>query len=108
MTIFIGLVLRLVYHRYAIITIVYGYYVYYDTIGFLLSLLSKILITNYKRNFEKKLKLWDSMIWVSKIFGSLYLFMGQFDPHLFICHLIDLFATSATFRCRLAAVLIVH
>ena len=26
-------------------------YVYYDTIGFLLSLLSKILITNYKRNF---------------------------------------------------------
>ena len=53
-------------------------YVYYDTIGFLLSLMSKIFITNYKRNFEKKLKLWDSMIWVSKIFDLItFRFFGK-------------------------------
>ena len=42
-------------------------FIYYDSIGFILSLLSKFFISNYKKNFEKKLKFWDSMIWISKI-----------------------------------------
>ena len=43
-------------------------YIYYDSIGYLLSLLSKIFVSNYKKNFEKKIKFWDSIIWLSKIF----------------------------------------
>ena len=42
-------------------------YIYYDSIGYLLSFMSKIFITNYKKNFEKKIKFWDSLIWLSKI-----------------------------------------
>jgi hypothetical protein len=42
-------------------------FIYYDSIGYLLSLLSKIFTSNYKNNFEKKIKLWDSIIWLSKI-----------------------------------------
>lgn len=42
-------------------------FIYYDSIGFILSLLSKFFISNYRKNFEKKLKFWDSMIWISKI-----------------------------------------
>lgn len=40
---------------------------YYDSIGFFLSFLSKMTRSNYKKNFEKKIKIWDSMIWMSKI-----------------------------------------
>ena len=29
-------------------------FIYYDTIDFFLSLLSKVLVSNYKENFEKK------------------------------------------------------
>ena len=43
-------------------------YIYYDSIGYLLSLLSRIFVSNYKKNFEKKIKFWDSIIWLSKIF----------------------------------------
>ena len=42
-------------------------FVYYDSIGYMLSFMSKIFITNYKKNFEKKIKFWDSLIWLSKI-----------------------------------------
>ena len=42
-------------------------FMYYDSIGFILSFLSKVFTSNYKKNFEKKLKFWDSMIWISKI-----------------------------------------
>ena len=42
-------------------------FIYYDSIGFFLSLLSKLLISNYKKNFDKKIKFWNSMIWISKI-----------------------------------------
>ena len=41
--------------------------IYFDTIGFFLSLLSKLFISNYKKNFDKKIKFWDSMIWLSRI-----------------------------------------
>ena len=40
---------------------------YYDSIGFLLSLLSKITFSNYKKNFENKIKIWDSLISISKM-----------------------------------------
>lgn len=46
-------------------------YIYYDSIGCLLSLISKIFITNYKNNFEKKIKLWDSLMWFSKILDKI-------------------------------------
>ena len=42
-------------------------FIYYDSIGFLLSLLSKLFISNYKKNFDKKIKFWDSLIWISRI-----------------------------------------
>ena len=40
---------------------------YYDAIGYVLSLMSKLIIKNYKSNVEKKIKLWDSCIWMSRI-----------------------------------------
>jgi len=40
---------------------------YYDSIGFFLSLLSKIFIREYKKNFDKKIKLWDNFILLSRI-----------------------------------------
>ena len=43
-------------------------FIYYDSVGYLLSLLSKIFVSNYKKNFEKKIKFWNSLIWISKIF----------------------------------------
>ena len=42
-------------------------FIYFDTIGFILSLLSKIFISDYKKDFDKKIKFWDSMIWISRI-----------------------------------------
>ena len=48
-------------------------YIYYDSIGYLLSLVSKLLITNYKKNFGKKIKVWDSLIWLSKILDKFIL-----------------------------------
>ena len=53
-------------------------FIYYDTIGFFLSLLSKVLVSNYKENFEKKIKLWNSMIWLSKIIDFIsFRFFGK-------------------------------
>ena len=50
----------------------------YDTIGFCLSFLSKVLVSNYKENFEKKIKLWNSMIWLSKIIDFIsFRFFGK-------------------------------
>ena len=40
---------------------------YYDSIGFLLSFLSKITFSDYKKKFESKIKFWDSLISISKI-----------------------------------------
>lgn len=42
-------------------------FIYFDSIGFFLSLLSKFFISNYKKNFDKKIKFWNSMIWISRI-----------------------------------------
>ena len=47
-------------------------FVYYDSIGFFLSLLSKLLVSNYKRNFDKKIKFWDSLIWISRIIDLIF------------------------------------
>ena len=44
---------------------------YYDSIGFLLSLISKITFSNYKKNFENKIKIWDSLIFISKIIDKI-------------------------------------
>tara|TARA_B100000029_G_C17563732_1_gene954357 strand:+ start:359 stop:1051 length:693 start_codon:yes stop_codon:yes gene_type:complete len=57
-------------------------FIYYDSIGYLLSFLSKILTSNYKKNFEKKIKLWDSMIWMSKILD--YIVCRMFGKSLLI------------------------
>ena len=45
--------------------------IYYDSIGYFLSFLSKIFISDYKKNFEKKIKLWDSLINLSKFIDYL-------------------------------------
>ena len=46
---------------------------YYDSIGYILSLMSKFFISDYRKNFEKKLILWDSLIWISKILDKIVL-----------------------------------
>ena len=46
---------------------------YYDSIGYVLSLLSKIFSINYKKNFEKKIRFWDSLIPFSKILDLIIL-----------------------------------
>ena len=44
---------------------------YYDCIGYLLSLLSKLFSKNYKINFDQKIKIWNSLIPLSKILDKL-------------------------------------
>ena len=46
---------------------------YYDSIGYILSLMSKFFISDYRKNFEKKLIFWDSLIWISKILDKIVL-----------------------------------
>ena len=48
-------------------------YRYYDSIGYLLSLMSKLFITNYKKNFEKKIKIWNNLIFLSKLLDKITL-----------------------------------
>jgi len=44
---------------------------YYDSIGYILSLLSKLTSSDYKLRFEQKIKVWDSLIPISKIIDFL-------------------------------------
>ena len=39
---------------------------YYDSIGYMLSLLSKLTSSDYKKRFEQKIKVWDFLIPLSK------------------------------------------
>ena len=55
---------------------------YFDTVGYMLSLLSKIFITDYKKNFKKKIMLWNSLIFFSKILD--YLLFNLFGKSLLI------------------------
>ena len=40
---------------------------YYDSVGYFLSLMSKLISSDYKKNLEKKIRIWDSLIPFSKI-----------------------------------------
>ena len=44
---------------------------YYDSLGFILSLLSKILKISHKKNFNKKIVFWDSLIPISKFIDKI-------------------------------------
>tara|TARA_B110000027_G_scaffold21144_1_gene22499 strand:- start:2095 stop:2790 length:696 start_codon:yes stop_codon:yes gene_type:complete len=44
---------------------------YYDSIGYILSLFSKLTFSNYKKKFNQKIKIWDSLIPLSKIIDFL-------------------------------------
>ena len=44
---------------------------YYDSIGYFLSLLSKLFSSNYKINFKNKIKIWNSLIIISKLIDKL-------------------------------------
>lgn len=57
-------------------------FIYYDTIGYFLSLFSKLLITKYNSNFEKKIKFWNSLIWLSIILDKV--FFNSFGKSLFV------------------------
>ena len=51
---------------------------YFDSIGYMLSFLSKIFVKNYRNNFAKKIYLWDTLIPVSKFFDKiLFHFFGK-------------------------------
>ena len=53
-------------------------YKYYDTVGYFLSLISKLSSRNYKKNFSKKIKIWNSLIFLSKIIDTLTInFFGK-------------------------------
>ena len=52
-------------------------YYYIDTIGYFLSILSKIFLKeNYRSNFDKKIRIWNFLIYISKVidFISAYSF----------------------------------
>ncbi|MDB9801891.1 class I SAM-dependent methyltransferase [Candidatus Pelagibacter ubique] len=44
---------------------------YYDSIGFILALLSKVFKLNFKKNFKDKIVFWNNLIPLSKIFDKL-------------------------------------
>ena len=46
---------------------------YYDSIGFFLSFLSKMISSNYKKDFEKKIKIWNSLIPASRILDKIFI-----------------------------------
>lgn len=46
---------------------------YYDSLGYFLSLASRLFTKNYLNNFDKKIKVWDKLIPVSKILDKLVL-----------------------------------
>tara|TARA_B100001741_G_scaffold124357_1_gene102349 strand:- start:3260 stop:3943 length:684 start_codon:yes stop_codon:yes gene_type:complete len=41
--------------------------IYYDSVGYLLSIASKLITRNYLNNFEKKIQIWDKLIPLSRI-----------------------------------------
>jgi hypothetical protein len=43
------------------------YMKYYDCIGFLLSLISRLFVSNYRHNFPSKIKMWNYLVKLSKI-----------------------------------------
>ena len=55
---------------------------YYDSIGFLLSFFSKMISSNYKKNFEKKIKIWNSLIPASRTLDKI--FISSFGKSLLI------------------------
>ena len=44
---------------------------YYDPVGYFLSLASRIFTKNYLKNFDKKIKVWDMLIPISKILDKI-------------------------------------
>jgi hypothetical protein len=44
---------------------------YYDSIGYILALLSKLTSSDYKKKFEQKIKIWDLLIPISKFIDFL-------------------------------------
>jgi len=44
---------------------------YYDSIGFLLSFVSKIFLSDYKKNFKQKIKIWNFLISLSRILDKI-------------------------------------
>ena len=71
---FIKILNKLKIHRYKII--------YFDSIGYILSLLSKIFIKNYRSNFARKIKLWDKLIPLSKLLDII--FVNSFGKSLLV------------------------
>lgn len=40
---------------------------YYDSIGYILLFISRLIVSDYKKDFEKKIKFWNSLIFFSRI-----------------------------------------
>ena len=55
---------------------------YYDSVGFLLSFLSKMISSDYKKDFEKKIKIWNFLIPISRILDKI--FISSFGKSLLI------------------------
>ena len=44
---------------------------YYDSIGYIFSLISKLFDIDYRKNFKKKIIFWNSLIFISIIFDRI-------------------------------------
>jgi hypothetical protein len=44
---------------------------YYDSLGYIFSLINKFFFKNYKKNFREKINLWDFLIPLSKFIDNL-------------------------------------
>ena len=52
--------------------------IYFDSLGYFLSLFSKIFIENYKKKFDFKISIWNKLIPLSIFFDRLFLnFFGK-------------------------------
>lgn len=65
------------YNKKCILNLIKGYKIkyvklmYYDSLGYFFSLLSKIFIKDYKKKFKEKIKLWDFLIPFSKFIDTI-------------------------------------
>jgi ubiquinone/menaquinone biosynthesis C-methylase UbiE len=51
---------------------------YFDSVGYLLSLLSKIFSSDYKKNFEQKINFWNKLIPISRVIDKIiFHFFGK-------------------------------
>lgn len=57
---------------------------YYDSVGYFLSFISKKINSNYKKNFDKKIKIWDILVPTSRVLDAI-IFNSFGKSLIFVC-----------------------